>query len=99
MEPHVSHKFLLDSASVKSGGGISSSVVFKLGSWASWHLIEIGMEEERTVNKAFPALSQPSSHQGCSAYQFQVLDIHKGCFYLNKGLTALYGLDLRSLQL
>lgn len=44
MEPPVSYQFVFcNSAAVKSGGGISSTVSFKLGSWASWHLIDIGM--------------------------------------------------------
>ena len=47
----------------------------------------------------FPAFFQPRSHQGSSAYQYKVVDNHKGRFYLNKGPTELYDLHLRSLQL
>lgn len=98
MELCVSYQvLLLHSASVKSGGGIGSSVVFKLRSWASWHPIEIGVGEERTVNGGVGP-HQPNFHQGSSAYQFQVLDIHES-FYLSRGLTSLYGLHLTSLQL
>lgn len=54
VEPSAATSFSRESALVKSERGIGSSVIFKLDSWASWHPLEIEMEEERTVNRGVP---------------------------------------------